>query len=117
MHELGVVFHVIETVEGVAAENNISEIRAVTLKLGEVSTVLPDYLTNCWNWAVKKTELLNEAELRIEQIPAVTYCEDCKQEYATVEHGKICPNCGSGHTWLKQGNEFIIKEIEAVETD
>lgn len=34
MHELGVVFHVIKTVEEVAEENQLTEIEAVTLQLG-----------------------------------------------------------------------------------
>ncbi|MDO4620398.1 MAG: hydrogenase maturation nickel metallochaperone HypA [Lachnospiraceae bacterium] len=117
MHELGVVFHVIESVEDVAKENHIDEIQAVTLQLGEVSTVIPDYLVNCWNWAVKRTEVLKTAVLKIETIPAVTYCEDCGNEYPTVQYGKRCPKCGGEHTYLQQGNEFVIKEIEAVEPD
>ena len=113
MHELGIVFHVIKSVKSVAEENNLTEISKVTLSLGEVSTVIPDYLTDCWAWAAAKEELLKDAELAIEMIPAVTYCEDCQQTYGTVEHGKICPYCKSEHTYLKQGNEAYIKEIEA----
>ena len=26
---------------------------------------------------------------------------------------RTCPHCGSGRTYLVQGNEFIIKEISA----
>ena len=55
---------------------------------------------------------MNGCELKIEQIDAVTYCEDCKKEYPTVKYGKICPHCGSEHTFLLKGNEFNIKEIE-----
>ena len=113
MHELGVVFHIIEQVESVAKDNDVQKIHSVTLKLGEVSTVIPDYLTNCWNWARKKHELLTEAELLIERIPAVTFCKNCRRNYDTMSHGKICPHCGSSHTYLMQGNEFLIKEIEA----
>jgi hydrogenase nickel incorporation protein HypA/HybF len=113
MHELGIVFHVIKSVKAVAEENNLTEISKVTLSLGEVSTVIPEYMTDCWAWAAAKEELLKDAELAIEMIPAVTYCEDCQQTYGTVEHGKICPYCKSEHTYLKQGNEAFIKEIEA----
>ena len=55
---------------------------------------------------------LRGAELKINTIPAVTYCEDCHAEYGTVAHGKICPRCGSEHTCLLRGNEVEIKEIE-----
>ncbi len=114
MHELGVVFHVIKTVEEVARENDITEIKSVTLEIGEVSTVIEQYLRKCWKWATeKKSELLQGVELVVEVIPAVTYCEDCRQTYATVEHGKICPHCHSSKTYLLQGKEFLIKEIEA----
>lgn len=114
MHELGVVFQVIRTVEDVARENDLTKIGSVTLEVGEVSGVVEAYLQSCWNWAMKKQgELLCDAGLIVETVPAVTYCEDCKKTYGTVEHGKICPYCGGGHTWLAQGNEFNIKEIEA----
>ena len=55
---------------------------------------------------------MEEAELKIEQIEAVTFCEECQKEYPTVEHGKICPYSGSENTYLLRGNEFLIKEIE-----
>lgn len=114
MHELGVVFHVIKTVEEVAKENDITEIKSVTLEIGEVSTVIEEYLRKCWKWSVeKKSELLKETELIVEKIEAVTYCEECKETYRTVEHGKICPHCNSTNTYLVTGNEFRIKEIEA----
>ena len=92
MHELGVVFHVMKTVEEVAKENDITEIKSVTLEIGEVSTVMEDYLRKCWTLSVeKKSVLLKNTELLVEKIPAITYCEDCKAQYGTVEHGKNCP--------------------------
>ena len=113
MHELGVVFKVIDQVEQIAAENDVTRVEAVTLQLGEVSAVIPEYLADCWKWAVKRTEVMKEARLEIEAIPAVTHCDGCGRDYETVKHGRTCPFCGSGETWLMQGNEFIIKQIEA----
>ena len=114
MHELGVVFHVIKMVEEIVEENSLTEVDAVTLELGEVSTVIESYLHDVWKWAVKnRSEHMHKAKLLVETIPAITFCEDCKQEYGTVAHGKICPHCGSEHTYLLQGNEFNIKEISA----
>ncbi len=111
MHELGIVFHVIDMVEKAAAENQAAAVASVTLELGEVSGVIPHELSSCWNWAVKKTERMREAALVIETIPAVTFCEGCGQTYPTVPQGKTCPHCGSGETWLRQGNEIQLKEI------
>ena len=112
MHELGVTFHIMDHLEKVAIENKVTHIRKVTLELGEVSTVIESYLQNCWTWAAQKRPLFNESELVVETLTAVTYCEDCQKTYPTVEHGRICPHCGSEHTYLLQGNEFNSKEIE-----
>ena len=114
MHELGIVFHVIKSVEEVGRQNRLTRVSAVTLEIGEVSGVVPSYLTDCWNWAVKRTELLPEAALRIETIPAATYCDGCGREYPTVRYGRTCPHCGSERTWLRRGSEINIKEIEAI---
>ncbi len=112
MHELGVVFHVIDSLKKVAADNGVEQIGKVTLQLGEVSTVIPSYLADCWKWASARELLVNGAELVIEPIKAISWCDDCKKQYGTIEHGRSCPYCGGGNTWLLQGNEFMIKEIE-----
>ena len=113
MHELGIVTHVIRTLEEVAEENNVVKIGSVTLSVGEVSGVVPEQMIDCWNYFKKRHPVLAESQLKIETIPAVTYCEDCTRTYETVRYGKICPHCGSEHTYLLEGNECSIKEIEA----
>ena len=112
MHELGVVFHCIKEVNQIAAENNVKRVRAVTVQLGEVSTVVPELFEDCWNWAVKREEALRDCKLILEPIAAVTHCEACGKDYATVRYGKTCPHCGSERTFLLTGNELIIKQIE-----
>ena len=111
MHELGVVFHVIDTIKEVAAEQDISHVESVTLRLGTVSTVIPEYLEDCWKWAVARESLMTDCRLVIEPVQAITYCEDCKEQYDTIRFGRTCPNCGSENTYLLQGDEFVIKEI------
>ena len=93
MHELGIIVHVMRTVEEVAAENNLTEIRSVTCEIGEVSGVVPEYMADCWGYARSRSELLKDSELKIEIIHGVTMC-------------------GSSATYLLEGNGFSIKEIE-----
>ena len=50
MHELGIVFHIVKSVEEIAAENQASKVNKVVLQIGEVSTVIPYYLKDCWEW-------------------------------------------------------------------
>lgn len=114
MHELGTVLYVIRAVEDVCRENDLKTVRSVTLEIGEVSGILPEFLTDCWEWARMKSEYLKDAELKHEMIDAVTVCLDCGEHYPTVKFGKICPSCGSENTVLETGNEYNIKEIEAM---
>lgn len=116
MHELGIVFNIVNSVEDVAKQNNVARVNSVTLQIGEVSTVVPDYLIDCWNWAVKKSDVLRGAQMVVENIPAVTICNDCGKTYPTVRYGKICPFCKSENTVLQSGNEISIKEIEVVDS-
>jgi len=112
MHELGIVFYIIRDVKKAAEEHQVEHVSGVVMNIGEVSTIIPDYLTDCWRWAADKEDVLRGARLKVNTIPAVTRCEDCGEEYRTVEHGKVCPHCGGEHTYLVCGNEVEIKEIE-----
>ncbi|MGN0746071.1 MAG: hydrogenase maturation nickel metallochaperone HypA [Aristaeellaceae bacterium] len=115
MHELGIVYHIIDTLEQVAKDNNLPSIDSVTMEVGEVSAVIPDYLTDCWAWAARKNPLLTRCRMEVETLPAVTHCDGCGEDYPTVAHGRICPRCGSERTWLVKGNEINIKEISVSE--
>ena len=114
MHELGTIYYVIDTVEKLMVENDLKEVASIILEVGEVSGIIPDYLQDFWLYARKKTEHFQNTELKIEELKAVTYCQDCGQTYPTMQYAKICPYCKSGNTFLVTGNEYIIKEIEAM---
>ena len=117
MHELGIVYHIIRDVENVARVNGVRRVSSVTLLLGEVSGVVPDLLLDAWRWAADKKPITEGAELVVEPVEAVTHCEACGRDYATVEHGKTCPYCGSGETYLLQGQEVMIKQVETPDED
>ena len=114
MHELGTIYYVIDTVEKLMEENDLKEVGSITLEVGEVSGIIPEYLQDFWTYARAKTEHFQNTELKIEILDAVTYCQDCGKTYPTVQYKKICPYCQSGNTFLVTGNEYNIKEIEAM---
>ena len=116
MHEMGIVIHLAKTIEDICAENHVTKLGSVTLSVGEVSGIVTELFTDAWDYFSKKHPILQDSELKLETIPAVTYCESCEKTYETVRYGRICPYCGSRETWLVQGNECVIKQIEA-ETD
>lgn len=114
MHELGIVFYVIEEAEKVAKEHQVNKITSLTLEVGEVSGVVPSYFEDCFVWAIKKTEYMKECKLNLVIIKGISYCQDCKQTFSTTENGKICPHCHSENTYLVTGSEVRIKDIQVV---
>ena len=115
MHELGIVSNIIKQVDAIAVENNAKEVKRVTLEIGEVSGVVPKYLEDCWKWACQnRSEHMKECELRIINLKATSYCEDCEETFDTISNGKICPKCKKQNTYLITGNEVSIKNIEVI---
>lgn len=114
MHELGIVMNVIKQVEQVAAENGVKQVCKLTMEVGEVSSVVPELFTDCFEWAKKKTTYLKEAELELVILEGISYCRDCKSTYSTTAYAKKCPTCGGGNTYLVTGNEINIKQIQVI---
>ncbi|MBQ7242756.1 MAG: hydrogenase maturation nickel metallochaperone HypA [Bacilli bacterium] len=113
MHELSIISNVIDTLNEFFKTHPVTKVHSVTLSVGTVSGVVPHYLTDAWDWFTKKEELYAGSKLKIEPIHAYTTCLDCGEVYDTIQYAKICPKCQSEHTVLKQGNELLIKEVEA----
>ena len=117
MHELGLVNYVVKEVDKIAKEQGVERVKSVTLEFGEVSGIVTAYLYDYWNWYSKKFPVFEGSRLYCEEIPAVTWCDDCKITYNTITYGKTCPRCGSGNTWLLRGNEMRIKSVEVYDEE
>lgn len=112
MHELGVVIEVVKTVENFARQNRLEKIDTLVLQVGELSSMIPRYIEECYPAAVYGTLLQNTA-LKIEILPGNALCKSCNKVYNLIQNKSKCPNC-SGSKWeLLSGKEFMIKEIVA----
>jgi len=112
MHELGIMYHIVERVLGVVNDNGFTEVQTIVLNVGEQSGVVPEYLHACYPAAVSGT-LLENASLKIELIPANAVCCNCGKVFAVTPNNSLCPQCKSADFDTVSGNEFMIKEIHA----
>ena len=69
MHELGVLRHVVLTVAKAAKENNISEVKHITLEVGEESSYVDHYLEKLFPVALKFHPELGRPELKLISVP------------------------------------------------
>ena len=81
MHELGIVLNVIDRVEEIAKENNVKKVTKLTLEIGEVSSIVPSYFSDCFEWAKKKTDYMKDTELEMIILEGLSYCRECKKTY------------------------------------
>ena len=112
MHELSVVFKVVKTVEKIAIEQQLTKIDTLILQIGELSSMIPKYIEQCYPAAVDGT-LLEGTELKIEIIQGNGTCKKCNKVFNIIKNEGICPECGCERWVLLCGKEFMIKEIIA----
>ena len=112
MHELGILYNIVEQILEVVAEQDLTEVEAIVLTVGENSGVIPSYLHACFPAAVDGT-MLEKTLLEVIMITTNGICNDCSKVFAVnAEQGK-CPKCGSTAHEVISGDEFMIKEIRA----
>lgn len=112
MHELGIMYHIARQVLKVVEENQLSEVDAIVLQVGELSSVVPRYLHACFPAAVDGT-LLEHTRLEVETLTANGICKKCGKVYALTEHNRVCPGCRGEEYEMISGSEFFLKEIRA----
>ena len=112
MHELSVVIEVVKTVEEFARENGVTRIEKLVLQIGELSSMIPRYIEDCFPCAVDGTSLV-DAKLEIEIMPGNGRCRPCGTVFNIVENKGVCPACGVKDAEVLSGREFFIKEIVA----
>lgn len=112
MHELGVVFEVVKTVENFVKQNGVTKVETIVLQIGELSSMIPKYIEYCYPAAVDGTAL-EDTKLKIEIIPGNAMCKKCNTVFNILENKSKCPSCESKDWKLISGKEFMIKEIVA----
>lgn len=112
MHELGIVYEIVDIVKEVVDEQHLKQVEAVVLNVGEASSVVPYYLRECWPAAVDNTPF-EKTRLDIRTIEARAVCLSCDHVYAVKQSSRKCPKCGSTLFDIVSGTEFFIQEIVA----
>lgn len=112
MHELGVMFKVLDTVEGIAAAQGVDKVSAIVLDIGELSSVIPMFIEDYYPLMIENRPLFKDCELVIERTEGIAECVNCGQKYNVIEYDGHCPCCNTFEKKVLQGTDFLIKEIQ-----
>ena len=69
MHELGILCQAVRTVSRIAEEHHISQIKHITLEVGDTSGYVPVFLEKLFPVAAEQFPSVQKAELKIERVP------------------------------------------------
>lgn len=110
MHELSICTAIARTAVKRAGGRPISQ---VTVQVGHLRQLVPDALQ--FSWEVVSTDAgLENAELVIEQVPAVVEC-GCGVRTTLEEPVMVCGSCGGFDVKLLSGEELDLVSIDVVD--
>ncbi len=113
MHELGIMYNIVNLVERHKTENKLEKVCKIVLQIGEIASVVPRYIEECYLPAIDGTSL-EDCVLEIEIVPAVGKCRDCNKTFNLAEGKGSCTSCKSKEYELITGKEFLVKEIHGM---
>ncbi|MBV7697822.1 hydrogenase maturation nickel metallochaperone HypA [Streptomyces sp. TRM70350] len=112
MHELSIATAIIERAGELARADGTDAVAAVTVRVGELSGVVPEALDFAFEVARAGTALA-DAKLVVESVPAHAWCEPCAEEFAVgMPPFFWCPGCDRPSTALRSGRELEITDIQ-----
>jgi hydrogenase nickel incorporation protein HypA/HybF len=114
MHELPITENILKIVLRHAEEARAGKVVSVSLRIGELSDIIEEWLQRYFDYLSKGT-LAEGAALRIERVPVIFRCEGCGESFPVKVrevHDIVCPSCSGGKATFVSGREFFIKNIE-----
>ena len=115
MHELTLLYGVVQKVEEVVKENDLDHIDAIVIEVGEATAVVPEFLRDGYSVISDDYDFLRGSELIIERVTAIGRCRGCGTEFPIVVNKGLCPECGSFDKDIIEGTDFFIREVRILE--
>ena len=114
MHELSIAQSIVDIIRQYVSDAQEPDVRAVRIRVGQMSGVVADSLEFCFGAIVQGTSL-SGASLGIEETPLQSKCIGCGETFAVEGTSFQCPKCGSGEVQVISGTELQVVEIELME--
>ena len=114
MHELSIASSILKIVLDEIKAKNLPEVKAVGLKIGALSGILPDSLQFGFD-ALKLDTVLQKTKLEIEEIPISGKCNNCSKSFEVKDLLFTCPYCQSPSIKMEKGQELDIAYLEIEE--
>ncbi|HDG98853.1 MAG: hydrogenase maturation nickel metallochaperone HypA [Deltaproteobacteria bacterium] len=111
MHEMSIAQSLLDIIKEEMAKNDAKVLRTVRLHIGQLTAIVPESLSFCFEVMTAGTEL-EGAKLIMEIIPLVGHCQSCDRDFQIENYAFACPYCQSTDIKTVSGEELSIVEME-----
>jgi hydrogenase nickel incorporation protein HypA/HybF len=109
MHELSIAEELLSIIKDSAEKAGIKKVAAVNLRIGELTSILPESLEFAFRILSQGT-ITDGARVNIDQAPAALLCVRCGGRVGREEGS--CGRCGSDEMRVVGGNQLEILSFE-----
>ncbi len=111
MHEYGIVQSLIESCEENARANDATKVTKVTIKVGVMSGVEPQLLSEAFN-TFKEDTICDGCEFVMNIQKVKVRCNSCEKENELEKNEYICPSCESTELSVIDGEDMFLMQLE-----
>ena len=111
MHEVGIMHNILDHAIERAKHEGAQHINHVHMRVGEESGVEQDALALAFEVA-KKGTIAENAQLEVEYLPVLCYCNNCNLDFHPTDLLYECPDCKQPYCEVKQGKEFDLAYLD-----
>ena len=111
MHEVSLAQNIVSMAAAEAEKADRKVVKAVTVRVGAWTCVNPELLLRAFEAAASEGKAAG-AELRIEVVAPVCFCESCGSRFDPEAFSLVCTRCGGRNVRLQQGRELEIVSVE-----
>ena len=111
MHEASIAIELVQLASEQAILNNATRVLSVGIRVGELSSVIPEALEFAWNDSTLGT-IIGGATLEIERIKAKAICPTYGTVTLEIQKGLRCPVCNTPTPNIVQGEELELDTLE-----
>lgn len=111
MHEAGLAQTALEVAAARARERGATRIHRLTLRVGDLSGVVPEALRFALE-ALSPGTTAEGAAFDIAVVPVECHCPACDRLFRPADVVYVCPDCGRLSADVRQGHELELAEVE-----
>ena len=111
MHEFAITQSMCDIVLEQAKKAEATEVKKITLVIGEMTGVVRDCVQFYFDFISKGT-LAEGAALSFVMVPPKARCRGCDKLFELKEFDWTCPYCGGNSLQIVAGKELFVESIE-----